>query len=137
MGDQYFTLHSFTQGAVSESNLLGRFAIGYGITVVAGLATWPMDVMRRRAMLRVGNGKRRGGTAWAMGREVVRTEGIQALWEGAGMNILKGIGKAVMTVLWDAITRPDEPPGMEEQEDDFLRDVDDAPGMNAPAPKKN
>ena len=60
----YFSLHSLTQGAVSESNLFGRFAIGYGITVVAGLATFPIDVVRRRAMLRVGNERLRGGNAW-------------------------------------------------------------------------
>eukprot|EP00759_Apiculatamorpha_spiralis_P046571 PhF_6_TR42881/c0_g1_i1/m.64966/K05863/SLC25A4S, ANT; solute carrier family 25 (mitochondrial adenine nucleotide translocator), member 4/5/6/31 len=53
----YFTLHAAFVESLPEERVFSRMLFGYLSTVVSGLVTYPVDVIRRRAMLRVGSGK--------------------------------------------------------------------------------
>jgi len=89
---------SFMQGA----GFLQKFALGYAVTVSAGLLSYPLDTVRRRMMMTSG-GKYSGkynGSIDCFGK-VLREEGWRALYKGAGSNILRGLAGALVLVGFD------------------------------------
>jgi len=99
----YYGCTSLTRTLASPNQPLALFLVQYTNTLVAGIVTWPIDVVRRRAFLRVGNPQRPGGNAFVIGREIYANEGPVALWEKCGMNLLRGIIRAFGSVLWDTV----------------------------------
>jgi|EP00933_Yihiella_yeosuensis_P074571 solute carrier family 25 (adenine nucleotide translocator) protein 4/5/6/31 len=69
------------------------FAVAYGVTVVSGLLSYPLDTVRRRMMMTVGSGaKYKNSMDCAM--SILRQEGAAAFMRGAGANILRGVAGA-------------------------------------------
>lgn len=63
------------------------------MTVSAGLASYPIDTIRRRMMMTSGEAVKYKGSIdcfW----QVVRNEGAMSLMKGAGANILRGVAGA-------------------------------------------
>lgn len=52
----YFGLYDTAKHSdlMKKSGFWGRFALGYGVTVAAGLASYPLDTVRRRMMMTSG-----------------------------------------------------------------------------------
>uniref|UniRef100_A0A7S0L174 ADP/ATP translocase n=1 Tax=Coccolithus braarudii TaxID=221442 RepID=A0A7S0L174_9EUKA len=69
------------------------FALGYGVTVSAGLVSYPIDTIRRRMMMTSGQAvKYRGSMDCAM--QILKNEGVGSFFKGAGANILRGAAGA-------------------------------------------
>jgi len=69
------------------------FALGYAVTVTAGLASYPIDTIRRRMMMTSGQAvKYKGSVDCAV--QIVKKEGVSSLFKGAGANILRGMAGA-------------------------------------------
>ncbi|KAM7536279.1 hypothetical protein Aperf_G00000084775 [Anoplocephala perfoliata] len=69
------------------------FILGYGVTVTAGLLSYPIDTIRRRMMMTSGAAvKYRGSLHCAV--SIIRDEGPMSLMRGAGANILRGVAGA-------------------------------------------
>jgi len=83
------------------SGFLVKFAVGYTVTVVAGLASYPLDTIRRRMMMTSGKhaGKYKGSIDCA--QKILRDESIKAMYKGAGSNILRGLAGALVLVSFD------------------------------------
>ncbi|PWN20852.1 putative ADP, ATP carrier protein [Microstroma glucosiphilum] len=79
-------------GALSN-NFLASFALGWGVTTGAGLASYPLDTIRRRMMMTSGTKTHYNGILDA-GRQIVAAEGVKSLFKGAGANVLRGIAGA-------------------------------------------
>jgi len=85
-------------------NLATRFAVGYCVTVLAGLASYPIDTIRRRMMMTSGNAELQYSSSWACGVAILKNEGFTSLFKGAGANILRGVAGAGVLSGFDSIT---------------------------------
>jgi solute carrier family 25 (adenine nucleotide translocator) protein 4/5/6/31 len=68
-------------------------ALGYGVTVTAGLISYPLDTIRRRMMMTSGEAVKYSGSI-DCARKVMKSEGFGAFFKGAGANILRGLAGA-------------------------------------------
>lgn len=72
-----------------------KFTVGYIVTVVSGLASYPIDTIRRRMMMTSGGSKElmyKGSIDCAV--QTMKNEGAMAFMKGAGANILRGVAGA-------------------------------------------
>jgi len=76
-----------------KDNFLATFLLGWGITIVAGLASYPIDTVRRRMMMTSGEKVKYNGSLDCF-KKIVATEGVPSLFKGAGANILRAIAGA-------------------------------------------
>jgi len=76
-----------------KDSFLGAFALGWGVTIAAGLASYPLDTIRRRMMMTSGAAEKYTSSLDCF-RKVVAKEGMSSLFKGAGANILRGVAGA-------------------------------------------
>lgn len=69
------------------------FLLGYGVTVTAGLISYPIDTIRRRMMMTSGQAVKYKNSLHC-GAQIIKAEGFMALMKGAGANILRGVAGA-------------------------------------------
>jgi len=84
------------------AGFLVKFAVGYAVTVTAGLLSYPLDTIRRRMMMTSG-GKDSGKYKSSIdcGVQIMKNEGIKSMYKGAGSNILRGLAGALVLVSFD------------------------------------
>jgi solute carrier family 25 (adenine nucleotide translocator) protein 4/5/6/31 len=88
--------------AMRGAGFAAKFALGYSVTVTAGLISYPLDTIRRRMMMTSGGkdaGKYKNSIDCA--RQILATEGIKSMYKGAGSNILRGLAGALVLVSFD------------------------------------
>jgi solute carrier family 25 (adenine nucleotide translocator) protein 4/5/6/31 len=86
-------------GAMKDS-FFASFLLGWSITIGAGLASYPIDTIRRRMMMTSGEAvKYRSSMHCAA--EIVKKEGVSSLFKGAGANILRAIAGAGVLAGYD------------------------------------
>jgi len=90
----YFGLYDTVRPMMPEgSGALTSFAVGYAVTVSSGLASYPIDTIRRRMMMTSGQAvKYKGSLDCTL--QILRNEGIPSFFKGAGANILRGMAGA-------------------------------------------
>ncbi|KAH8937104.1 hypothetical protein BDL97_16G008300 [Sphagnum fallax] len=76
-----------------EGNFLASFLLGWGITIGAGLASYPIDTVRRRMMMTSGEAVKYKSSYDAF-KQIVAKEGTKSLFKGAGANILRAVAGA-------------------------------------------
>jgi solute carrier family 25 (adenine nucleotide translocator) protein 4/5/6/31 len=90
----YFGLYDSIKAVLpGGSNFATNFILGWGVTTLSGLASYPIDTIRRRMMMTSGEGAKYRSSMHAF-TEILSKEGIPALFKGAGANILRGIAGA-------------------------------------------
>jgi len=92
----YFGLYDTVQGILPptvKGNFFANFAIGWVVTTTAGLASYPIDTIRRRMMMTSGEGVKYRSSMHAF-TEILKNEGVAAYFRGAGANILRGVAGA-------------------------------------------
>jgi len=85
-----------------KDNIFVKFLLGWGITVVAGLASYPIDTIRRRMMMTSGEATKYSSSYQAFA-QIVKNEGWKSLFKGAGANILRGIAGAGVLAGYDQL----------------------------------
>lgn len=87
----YDTLKPILLG--DSNSLLLSFALGYTVTISAGLLSYPIDTIRRRMMMTSGQAvKYKGSIDCAV--QIIKNEGFMSMMKGAGANILRGVAGA-------------------------------------------
>jgi len=76
-----------------RESLTAKFFIGWAITIVAGLVSYPLDTVRRRMMMTSGEAVKYRSSMHCMS-SIVQKEGISSLFKGAGANILRAVAGA-------------------------------------------
>jgi len=76
-----------------DAGLAASFALGYAVTVSAGLVSYPVDTIRRRMMMTSGEAVKYSGSL-DCAVKILKAEGIGAFFKGAGANILRGVAGA-------------------------------------------
>jgi solute carrier family 25 (adenine nucleotide translocator) protein 4/5/6/31 len=89
------------QGSMKDS-FIGAFFLGWAITIVAGLASYPIDTVRRRMMMTSGEAVKYRSSMHAFS-EIVKKEGTASLFKGAGANILRAVAGAGVLAGYDKL----------------------------------
>lgn len=87
----YDTLKPILLG--EDAGLLISFVLGYGVTVSAGLASYPIDTIRRRMMMTSGEAVKYKGSLDCT-KQILKNEGAMSMMKGAGANVLRGMAGA-------------------------------------------
>jgi len=74
-------------------NVTLSFLLGWGVTITAGLMSYPIDTIRRRMMMTSGGGVKYKGSI-DCGVQILKNEGFMSMMKGAGANILRGVAGA-------------------------------------------
>eukprot|EP01115_Flamella_aegyptia_P001878 TRINITY_DN1312_c0_g1_i1.p1 TRINITY_DN1312_c0_g1~~TRINITY_DN1312_c0_g1_i1.p1 ORF type:complete len:316 (-),score=165.98 TRINITY_DN1312_c0_g1_i1:47-994(-) len=85
-----------------RDNFLANFLLGWGVTIGAGLASYPIDTIRRRMMMTSGEAVKYKSSMHAFS-EIVKKEGTMSLFKGAGANILRAIAGAGVLAGYDQL----------------------------------
>merc|ERR1712184_71534 len=87
----YDTLRPMLLGEKGSAG--ASFFLGWAITIVSGLASYPIDTVRRRMMMTSGGGVKYKGSI-DCAQTVIKNEGFMSLMKGAGANVLRGVAGA-------------------------------------------
>jgi solute carrier family 25 (adenine nucleotide translocator) protein 4/5/6/31 len=89
----YFGLFDTVKPMMNTDNFLMTFALGYTVTVTAGLMSYPIDTVRRRMMMTSGQAVKYKGSIDCFA-QIIKKEGFMSLMKGAGANVLRGMAGA-------------------------------------------
>lgn len=85
-----------------EGNFLASFLLGWTVTTGAGVASYPLDTIRRRMMMTSGEAVKYSSSMDAA-RQIIAKEGVKSLFKGAGANILRGVAGAGVLSIYDQV----------------------------------
>jgi solute carrier family 25 (adenine nucleotide translocator) protein 4/5/6/31 len=77
-----------------------NFLLGWGVTVGSGLASYPIDTVRRRMMMTSGEAEKFSGSI-DCARKILAKEGVKSFFKGAGANVIRGVAGAGVLTLYD------------------------------------
>lgn len=99
----YFGLYDTLKPIIlkEDAGLLISFALGWVVTVSAGLLSYPIDTIRRRMMMTSGQAVKYNGSI-DCGVKIIKSEGFMSLMKGAGANILRGVAGAGVLAGFDS-----------------------------------
>jgi len=85
--------------------LASKFAIAQATAITAGYASYPFDTIRRRLQMQSEKPKSEwmySGTVDCF-TKILKEEGVNAMFKGAGANALRTVGSALVLVLYDEV----------------------------------
>jgi len=85
-----------------RKNFFVKFFLGWAITIAAGLASYPLDTVRRRMMMTSGEAVKYTSSLQCFS-QIISKEGVGSLFKGAGANILRGIAGAGVLAGYDQL----------------------------------
>ena len=100
----YFGLYDTGKGALlnKDSSIIAKFVVAQVATNAAGVLSYPFDTVRRRLMMTSGGKKLYNGTGDAFVK-IYQQEGFSAFFKGAFSNVLRGVGGALVLIMYDEI----------------------------------
>ncbi|KAM3398176.1 ADP,ATP carrier protein, mitochondrial [Capsicum galapagoense] len=85
-----------------QDSFFASFALGWLITNGAGLASYPIDTVRRRMMMTSGEAVKYKSSFDAFS-QILKNEGAKSLFKGAGANILRAVAGAGVLAGYDKL----------------------------------
>ena len=85
-----------------ENNFIASFLLGWSVTTGAGIASYPLDTIRRRMMMTSGEAVKYKSSI-DCARQIIAKEGTRSFFKGAGANILRGVASAGVLALYDQL----------------------------------
>jgi len=91
----YFGLYDTLKPMVlgPDAGVFVSFLLGWVVTVVSGLASYPIDTVRRRMMMTSGGAVKYNGSI-DCAKQILKNEGFMSMMKGAGANVLRGVAGA-------------------------------------------
>merc|ERR1739847_253738 len=80
------------------------FFLGWSVTIVSGLASYPIDTVRRRMMMTSGGAVKYNGSLDCT-MQIMKNEGVSSMFKGAGANILRGMAGAGVLAGFDKVKK--------------------------------
>merc|ERR1712079_237026 len=84
-----------------DAGVLLSFLLGWGVTIGAGLMSYPIDTIRRRMMMTSGSADKYKGSL-DCGMQIMKNEGFMSMMKGAGANVPRGVAGAGVLAGFDA-----------------------------------
>merc|ERR1712173_278775 len=102
----YFGLYDTLKPMLLGNNpsTLMSFFLGWAVTIVSGLASYPIDTIRRRMMMTAGTATAYKGSI-DCGMQILKNEGFMSMMKGAGANVLRGVAGAGVLAGFDAFQK--------------------------------
>lgn len=102
----YFGLYDTLKPIIlgPDAGLGLSFALGYGVTVSAGILSYPIDTIRRRMMMTSGEAVKYNGSM-DCAAQILKQEGMASFFKGAGANILRGAAGAGVLAGFDSVKK--------------------------------
>ncbi|KAL2223101.1 mitochondrial ADP,ATP carrier protein [Thermoascus aurantiacus ATCC 26904] len=85
-----------------EGSFVASFLLGWGVTTGAGIASYPLDTIRRRMMMTSGEAVKYK-SSFDAARQIAAKEGVRSFFKGAGANILRGVAGAGVLSIYDQV----------------------------------
>ncbi|KAF7152208.1 hypothetical protein RHSIM_Rhsim01G0191100 [Rhododendron simsii] len=85
-----------------QDSFFASFALGWVVTTGAGLASYPLDTVRRRMMMTSGEAVKYKSSFDAFS-QILKNEGPKSLFKGAGANILRAVAGAGVLAGYDKL----------------------------------
>jgi solute carrier family 25 (mitochondrial adenine nucleotide translocator), member 4/5/6/31 len=103
----YFGGYDTGKAYLTTDNFFVMWGFAQAVTVVSGIISYPLDTVRRRLMMQSG---RKGGEIQYTGTmdcfvKIAKNEGTKAFFKGAGSNVLRGTGGALVLVFYDKLQK--------------------------------
>ncbi|PHU06437.1 ADP,ATP carrier protein 1, mitochondrial [Capsicum chinense] len=102
----YFGIYDSLKPMVLVGNLqdsfFASFFLGWGITIGAGLTSYPIDTVRRRMMMTSGEAVKYKGSLDTFS-QIMKKEGTKSLFKGAAANILRAVAGAGVLAGYDKL----------------------------------
>merc|ERR1712105_319522 len=85
-------------GLIGDGGSVGlAFLLGWGVTVTAGLMSYPIDTIRRRMMMTSGGGVKYNGSL-DCAKQIMAKEGFMSMMKGAFANVLRVLPSLVSSL---------------------------------------
>eukprot|EP00920_Eleutheroschizon_duboscqi_P030712 GHVT01074195.1.p1 GENE.GHVT01074195.1~~GHVT01074195.1.p1 ORF type:complete len:367 (-),score=69.58 GHVT01074195.1:723-1823(-) len=88
-----------------KSNALANFGIGLSVETLAGIVAYPFDTVRRRMMMQAGRTDVLYSSTTNCWKRIAVEEGLAAYYKGCWSNVMRGVGGAIVLVLYDEMKR--------------------------------
>ncbi|KXN70388.1 mitochondrial carrier [Conidiobolus coronatus NRRL 28638] len=98
----YDTLKPLLLTGELANSFLASFFLGWFITIGGGLASYPIDTIRRRMMMTSGQAVKYS-SSYQCFQQIVAQEGAKSLFKGAGANILRAVASAGVLAGYDKL----------------------------------
>jgi solute carrier family 25 (adenine nucleotide translocator) protein 4/5/6/31 len=99
----YFGFYDSAIGVLKPSNIVMKFLVAQAVVAASGIASYPFDTVRRRLMMQSGAKEKLYNGTLDCFAKIAKQEGMNAFFKGAGANILRGAGGALVLVGYDKI----------------------------------
>jgi solute carrier family 25 (adenine nucleotide translocator) protein 4/5/6/31 len=99
------TVKSVVSADPKNMNFFATWAIAQVVTVCSGILSYPWDTVRRRMMMQSGRKDILYKNTFDCAKKVITQEGTRALFKGAGSNVIRGTGGALVLALYDEIKK--------------------------------
>ena len=100
----YFGLYDGFKSFVPRDNVTAAFVFGYGVTLSAGLLSYPLDTVRKNLLMRSGQVEKYQSFIHAT-KSIVTKHGVLALWRGASLPIISGVLGSSFLGLYDSFRK--------------------------------
>jgi solute carrier family 25 (adenine nucleotide translocator) protein 4/5/6/31 len=97
----YDTLRDVMLADPKNAPVWQKWLVAQTVTTLAGIVSYPFDTVRRRMMMQAGRSDilyKSTAHCWA---KILKDEGPSAFFKGAGSNVIRGTGGAIVLVLYD------------------------------------
>ena len=92
-------------GEGGTQNFFAMFAFAQFVTAISCTITYPLDTVRRRLMMVSGQEQKMYDGTLDCFRKILRDEGFSAFFKGAWSNIVRGMGSALVLVLYEKMSK--------------------------------
>uniref|UniRef100_A0AC35TQJ6 ADP/ATP translocase n=1 Tax=Rhabditophanes sp. KR3021 TaxID=114890 RepID=A0AC35TQJ6_9BILA len=105
----YFGLFDTIKAVVTADgqklNFFAAWGIAQVVTIGSGILSYPFDTIRRRLMMQSGRKDVIYKNTLHCAKKIIADEGIRAMFKGAGANVFRGTGGALVLAGYDEIQK--------------------------------
>lgn len=92
-------------GNGKTENFFAMWAFAQTTTTLSGIISYPLDTIRRRLMMQSGRKEKMYSGTIDCFNKISKNEGTKAFFKGAGSNVIRGTGGALVLVLYSKIQK--------------------------------
>jgi len=82
-----------------------KWLVAQAVTTMAGIVSYPFDTVRRRMMMQAGRADILYKNTFHCWGKMLKDEGPNAFFKGAGSNVIRGTGGAIVLVMYDELKK--------------------------------
>jgi solute carrier family 25 (adenine nucleotide translocator) protein 4/5/6/31 len=86
-----------------KANIFAMWGFAQSVTVLSGIASYPLDTVRRRLMMQSGRADVMYTGTIDCFNKILKNEGPKAFFKGSLSNVIRGTGGALVLVFYDKI----------------------------------